>query len=236
MKNIPKIYIIIAVAVLVLVLLLSIRNCTNNNQDRQSVVDAVAQSKIDNLQNILTEKDSEITSNKQTILSLYNLIRSKDSSLYLKDKKIAHSEAKLSIELKKNHGLTDEESIIQFMDNSGYSDSTVTKYENRYNVPICAIRFYNDVKSNLDMQTDVNSILVSKIKDQEEKALFLGKVIEVKDEDISLLTDKGIAYEGVIAEKDKQIVAEHKMYKQQKVKTWVTGGIGVILLTLAIIY
>ena len=235
MNKIPKIYIIIGVAVLLAVLLLSIRNCSNNSIDDQNVISAVAQSKIDALVESNTILTNQNKVHQNAIDSLRTIIKAKDNRIASLNTRVATIALNYEKEKARLKLLPDDSAVAEFLDNAECGEQLIMKYDSLYLIDICPIRTYNDIRIGFDMQVDVNQILREKLGIQSSKNADLEGIIIVKDKQIAskdtIISNNNL----VVAEKDNQIKAEHKKYKQQKVITWVTGGVGIVLLTLSLL-
>jgi hypothetical protein len=234
--GLPKLAYIIAVAVLIIVFLLSMRNCSNNRQDDQTVISAVAQSKIDQLQTDNDALKSSVKASQSAIDSLQTIIKTKDGKIATLNTKVAYIASNYEKEKNRLQLLTDNDAVAEFLDASDCGEQPIIKYDSMFLIDICPIRNANDIRAGFDMQVNVNQVLQDKLRISESKASDYNGIIAGKDKQLTDALQLNSNSEKIITEKDKQIVAEHKKFRQQKVKTWITGGIGVVLLTLAIIY
>ncbi len=227
----PKMSFFLLMATLCVLLLFFTRSCANKQQQRQEMISAIAQSKIDALQSDIKNKEKQLYYHKIAEDSLWATLNTVNSQLSTYKAKYAVIASDLATEIKNNHELTNDESVKLFVDNSGCD--TIGE---RSEVPVCSIRFYNDIHSELKSTKNTVSVLVSESDKKDSKIALLDEIIIEKDNQNKELVGIVSDSKGIIGQQSVQIEADKKILRQQKFKTWAVGGIGLVFTVLAIVF
>lgn len=230
-KSNPKMSFFILMTVIALGLLLFTRSCANKQQQRQEIVSAIAQSKIDGLQSDLKLKEKQLYQHKMAEDSLWVTLGYVNKQLSTYKAKYAVIASDLATELNNNHELTNDESVKRFVGNSGCD--TIGE---RSEVPICSIRYYNDINSELKSTKNTVSVLVSESGKKDSKITVLEGIITEKDNQNNELVGIVSDSKGIISQQSVQIEADKKILRNQKIKTWCVGGVGLVFTVLAIVF
>lgn len=230
-KSNHKMTFIIGMIALAILLSLFIRSCATKQQHNQDVVSAVAQSKIDELNGKIKDKEAAILLYEKSEDSLWVIVKKQNIELDRVKQKNKETEAKYTKERNKVKELYAEDAVDLFLTNTEQLEFPVIQFEDstKYVIPIHSIEYANvmavDLKEQIEITANVKK--ESSIKSMQIKNLNL--IIDDKENQLIVLREVNKYTNYIIAEKDTQIVAEKKKLKQQKVKTYFTGVIGGLL-------
>ena len=215
-----------------IVILMLARKCATNSQIESNTNIAVSAERISELERKIDEKDTQIATSKQTEDSLWKVVVFQNSQINKYSKKYAEITTKYDAEVKKVKQLSNYESVGLFLDNTEQPEFPVIQYEDstQFIIPVTSIEYANVVFVDLQEQLSINSVLrdESGVKSMQIKSL--NGIITEKENRIVILTEVNKYTNDIIKEKDSQVKAEHNKYKKQRVKTFVTGAVGGILL------
>lgn len=215
-----------------IVILMLARKCATNSQIESNTNIAVSAERISELERKIDEKDTQIATSKQTEDSLWKVVVYQNSQINKYSKKYAEITTKYDAEVKKVKQLSNYESVGLFLDNTEQPEFPVIQYEDstQFIIPVTSIEYANVVFVDLQEQLSINSVLrdESGVKSMQIKSL--NGIITEKENRIVILTEVNKYTNDIIKEKDSQVKAEHNKYKKQRVKTFVTGAVGGILL------
>jgi len=233
MKNKP---LLIAVAVLLLIGFLLSWHFINKARTAATVQIALSQH---NEEELITQNENlqlQLHGHRVVEDSLWVLVKNQEYRIKQKDKMIVQKEKQYQDELNRLQLLTDDEAVSEFLDNAECGEQPILKYDSLYLIDICPLRSYNDIRAGFEAQTDVNTILRSKLQETTLKEVELNGIITERGNQIEKLNQVVENTDQIVQEKDKQIQVEHKKYVQQKVKTYLVGAVGVLGITLGIIF
>jgi hypothetical protein len=234
MKNLTIKNIILYGAIAALLIMLFISKCSTSKQADQNVISAVAQNRIENLENNIAILENENYVFRMTQDSLIQRNKELSKDIFKKEAKIAQIASNAAKEKNRVKELPADSAASLFLDRADCSEFPVLKYDADFIIPIEPIRFYNLMAVDFDQVKETTYVLMQQYKHRVEQIDNLNKVIESKDQENenlnSIVNDK----DGIIIQKDKQIVSEHKKLRQQKVKTFLIGGAGLVLIGAAL--
>mgnify|MGYP000977402892 CR=1 FL=1 len=212
-----------------LILLLVLNKCASNKQDQQNISSAVSQNQIENLQSALAVLENKETAYRLTQDSLLSINASLNKQLITNRGKLAQIALNYEIERQKVKELPNDSAAALFLDRADCYEFPVMQYDSNYLIPIEPIRFYNTLAIDFDEQVAVNGNLMKENKIYMLQVKNLNRIIDNKETRINDLNEIVKNHKLIEIEKDKQIQAEHKKYKQQRVKTFLTGAGGLIM-------
>lgn len=228
--NIPNIKnLILYGAIIALLVLLFISKCSNLKQAIQNIDQAVSKNRIEILESNVAILEKQNLTYRQSQDSLILIDNSLNKLITQKEAKYAQI-ASIYADLKnKVKELNNDSTAGLFLDRADCTEFPVLKYDTNYIMPIEPIRFYNLMSVDFDELKAQHQNLQGKYDIKVLQVKNLIKIIDGKEDHIANL-DKTIESQKLIeTEKDKQIQSEHKKYKQQKVKTFLVGGAGLVL-------
>jgi len=233
MKNKP---LIIAVAVLLLIGFLLSWHFVNKANQKADIATAIIRHDRETYEANIEQLQLEKNGHKAVSDSLKSRVTELKVELRQSKYKEAQTALKLKKDIAKNKLLTNDSSVMLFYANAGYGNLPVIKRDTAYQVPIQPIRYYNDLQTEHDALADDNSTL-------KKREVVYQKIINTQDADLQekdkqlVLCDSISATQSIITEGLKQEVKnEHKKFIDQKVKTYLVGAIGVLGITLGIIF
>ena len=212
-----------------LILLLVLNKCASNKQDQQNISSAVSQNQIENLQSALAVLENKETAYRLTQDSLLSINASLNKQLITNRGKLAQIALNYEIERQKVKELPNDSAAALFLDRADCYEFPVMQYDSNYLIPIEPIRFYNTLAIDFDEQVAVSGNLMKENKIYMLQVKNLNRIIDNKETRINDLNEIVKNHKLIEIEKDKQIQSEHKKYKQQRVKTFLTGAGGLIL-------
>ena len=212
-----------------LILLLVLNKCASNKQDQQNISSAVSQNQIENLQSALAVLENKETAYRLTQDSLLSINASLNKQLITNRGKLAQIALNYEIERQKVKELPNDSAAALFLDRADCYEFPVMQYDSNYLIPIEPIRFYNTLAIDFDEQVAVSGNLMKENKIYMLQVKNLNRIIDNKETRINDLNEIVKNHKLIEIEKDKQIQAEHKKYKQQRVKTFLTGAGGLIM-------
>ncbi len=226
----------IAVAALIIFGFLLSWHFVNKARTETKVQTALSLHEVEELETRNETLQLQLLGHRVTEDSLWVLVKNQEYRIKEKDKQIQKKEKQYQAELNRLQLLTDDEAVSEFLDNAECGEIDIRMYDSLYLIPICPLRSYNDIRAGFNAQTDINTILRQKYAEQAENAVKLNGIITERGEQIKTLNEVVSNTELIVSEKEKQIQEEHKKYVQQKVKTYMVGAIGVLGITLGIIF
>ena len=212
-----------------LILLLVLNKCASNKQDQQNISSAVSQNQIENLQSALAVLENKETAYRLTQDSLLSINASLNKQLITNRGKLAQIALNYEIERQKVKELPNDSAAALFLDRADCYEFPVMQYDSNYLIPIEPIRFYNTLAIDFDEQVAVNGNLMKENKIYMLQVKNLNRIIDNKETRINDLNEIVKNHKLIEIEKDKQIQSEHKKYRQQRVKTFLTGAGGLIM-------
>lgn len=212
-----------------LILLLVLNKCASNKQDQQNISSAVSQNQIENLQSALAVLENKETAYRLTQDSLLSINASLNKQLITNRGKLAQIALNYEIERQKVKELPNDSAAALFLDRADCYEFPVMQYDSNYLIPIEPIRFYNTLAIDFDEQVAVSGNLMKENKIYMLQVKNLNRIIDNKETRINDLNEIVKNHKLIEIEKDKQIQSEHKKYKQQRVKTFLTGAGGLIM-------
>ena len=219
---------IICCVLVILLLLLFLSKCSTSNQANQDTVSAVAQNRIENLESNISILESENYVFRMAQDSLLQRNNELSKEIFQKEAKIAQIASNYAELKNKVKELPNDSAVGLFLDRADCSEFPVLKYDADYIMPIEPIRFYNLMAVDFDEVKETAFVLMQQYKSRSEQVELLNKVIDSKGRETTnlnlIINDK----DGIIIQKDKQIVSGKKQLKAQKFKT-VLVGIGGVL-------
>lgn len=226
---------IASIAILTFIVLLIINKCSTSKQADQNTISAVAQNIIDAKNSNIAILQKQNLSIRQAQDSLLLINSGLNEQIHQKDVKIAYIASNAAKEKNRVKELPADSAAILFLARANCSELIVLKYDAKYIMPIEPIRFYNLMAVDFDELKALHQNLSEQYGIRILQVNNLNKVIDSKDQEAenlnTIINDK----DGIIIQKDKQIVSEHKKLKQQKIKTYLVGTAGVILCVVGII-
>ena len=227
-----------AIIVLAIAILLVARKCATNSQINSDISIAVSTERISELERKIDEKDTQIAISKQKEDSLLGVVNLQNNQLAKFSKKYNEITIKYDAERNKVKELSGVESVGLFLDNTEQPEFPIIQYEDstQYVIPITSIEYANVAFVDLKEQVGVNSILRDESTLKSVQIKTLNGIIDEKDNQIVVLNEVNKYTNSIIKEKDDLAKAEHNKYKKQRVKTFVTGAIGGVLLICSLIF
>jgi len=225
-----------AIIVMAIAILLVARKCATNSQINSDISIAVSTERISELERKIDEKDTQIAISKQKEDSLFSIVNLQNNQLAKFSKKYNEITIKYDAERNKVKELSGVESVGLFLDNTEQPEFPVIQYEDstQYVIPINSIEYANVAFVDLKEQVGVNSILRDESTLKSVQIKTLNSIIDEKENQIVVLTEVNKYTNSIIKDKDNLIKSEHNKYKKQRVKTFVTGAIGGVLLICAL--
>ena len=219
-------------------ILLVARKCATNSQINSDIDIAVSTERISELERKIDEKDTQIAISKQKEDSLFTVVRRQEFDLIRFHNNILVITKKYDAERNKVKELSGVESVGLFLDNTEQPEFPVIQYEDstQYVIPITSIEYANVAFVDLKEQVGVNRLLRDESTLKSVQIKTLNSIIDEKENQIIVLNEVNKYTNSIIKEKDDLVKAEHNKYKKQRVKTFVTGAIGGVLLICSLIF
>jgi hypothetical protein len=221
--------ILLYAAIAVLLILLFISRCSRSKQDQESSVSQVAQNRIENLEANIAKLEGREIVYRTSQDSMIRINEALNRLLIQNRAKYAVIALNYEKEKQRVKDLPDDTAVGLFLDRADCGEVQIKKYDDDYLISIEPVRFYNDLAVGFDEQISINKNLRTETRIYTVKIKTLDEIISGKEMHISDLNAKIEAFKSIESEKDKQIVAEQKKIKQQKVKTYLVGAGGLIL-------
>ena len=220
------------IAFVLLLVIFIIYKYNNAKQAGENIQSAVAENEIKNL---VSQIDQHKANEKAYMAVQDSLLHANDvlnEQLTRQRAKVAQTAAKYETERSKVKELPADSAAGLFLDRADCPDP-VLKYENDYLVPSEAITFYNVMAVDFDEQKEVNINLATENEIKTRQIYTLDAIIQNSNKRIDEFTRITEDQQKIIDRKDLQVKAEHKKYRQQRIKTILTSAGGIVLFGVA---
>lgn len=229
-KTVALTLIIAALAICLAFALLS------SGQNDQTVISAVAQNKIENLESDIADLQSENKGYKSIQDSLIQ--RNKELSILIEAKEAKYAVIALNYVKEKNRvkELSGDSAVGLFLDRADCTEYPIVKYDEDYIIPIDPIRYYNILAVDFDESLAVNQNLRDENSIRILQIKTLNQLIDTKDNETQTLNRIIVAKNGIIAMQNTRIEATQNKLRKQKAKTYFVGAAGVVILIGTLIF
>jgi len=220
---------VLTVIVILAALLLFVSQCSRTKQEVATNNDQIAQNRIEALQDniALLEKREIAYVAAQDSMSRINAALNR--LIAQKDAKYAHIASIAAEEKNRVRELPDDSAAGLFLDRADCSEFPVLAYDSNYIIPIEPIRFYNLMAVDFDELKAIHHNLQDQYSIRVLQVRNLNGIIDKQSQRIDNLSEAINEKDGIIIQKDKQIVSGKKLLKQQKIKTFTAGAAGILL-------
>lgn len=210
--------------------------CNSDKQAEYNTNSAVAQNRIETLESGIATFENQIIGYHAVQDSLIQRNKDLNRLLIQNEQKYAVIALKYVKEKNRVKELPNDSAVGLFLDVAACSEVPVMKYDCAYIIPIEPIRFYNLAIVSMDELKEVNWTLRNEIGLKQLMIDSQGELIKVKDKEAGNLNKIIENKDGIIQQKDGQILNTEKKYKKQITKTYIAIGVGAVLLTLTAIF